>query len=386
MYKKTKITLLLAIVLIAISCNKQTPNLNNELDSIISKYVPDKRVAILNVDIIKQGNSLILKGETTLDNAKRDILQFFTKKGYNVQDSISILPNESVGNSKWALISISVAQLRSEADNSAELVSQTIMGTPVKVLKRSQEWSLIQTPDNYISWIKDLSLKFLSDAEMQKWRKSPRVIYLPAYGNIVDKKGQMLSDIVSGCIVQKINSTNERTKILTFQGDTGFIDSKKLMDFNDWKNDTVYTVDDLISDAKNMLGIPYLWGGTSIKAMDCSGFIKTIYFKNGIITARDASQQVLYGDSVSLADNYKHLQRGDLLFFESPSSGRITHVAMHIGNKEYIQAAGRVKINSLDSTKANFSAFRIPTLKYAKRYTDNTLQKGICFVKNHGWY
>ena len=106
----------------------------------------------------------------------------------------------------------------------------------------------------------------------------------------------------------------------------------------------------------------------------------------GMILARDASQQVNYADSVSIADNYSHLQKGDLLFFGFKDPLRITHVAMYIGDTEYIQAAGRVKINSLDSTRENFSDFRIPMFLSARRYVGQESQKGILFVKDHPWY
>jgi cell wall-associated NlpC family hydrolase len=51
----------------------------------------------------------------------------------------------------------------------------------------------------------------------------------------------------------------------------------------------------LVATARTLMGAPYLWGGTSAKGMDCSGFTKTIYLMNGLILPRDASQQVHVG-------------------------------------------------------------------------------------------
>ncbi len=388
MIRLTYYAFVLFAVFLAVSCGEPDDKLQLEVDSITKKWVPDKREAIFNVTLTKPGSRhVILAGETNLEDAKKDLLSYFKEKDYLITDSISLLPDSSVGNQKWALVNISVAQLRYKPDNASELVSQATLGTPVKVLKRNRYWVLVQTPDNYIAWIKQLSLSFLSESDFSHWKHSKRVIYTSNYGELLDADNQIFSDIVEGCILQKISNNNARTKVIHPKGDTVFVYNTDIRDFDEWKNDTIYKIQELINKAKELRGIPYLWGGTSVKAMDCSGFIKTIYFSKGIILSRDASQQVLYGDSVSLADNYSHLQNGDLLFFTtSEKSKRITHVAMYIGNNEYIQAAGRVKINSLDSTKSNFSAFRIPTLKLAKRYKGQKSQKGICKVKNHEWY
>src|SRR5699024_4878699 len=99
----------------------------------------------------------------------------------------------------------------------------------------------------------------------------------------------------------------------------------------------------LVATAKTMTGAPYLWGGTSTKGMDCSGFTKTIFFMNGWVIPRDASQQVHAGESIDTSEGFDNLRPGDLLFFGRPatetSPQRVVHVGMWIGNNEFIHSS-----------------------------------------------
>jgi cell wall-associated NlpC family hydrolase len=90
----------------------------------------------------------------------------------------------------------------------------------------------------------------------------------------------------------------------------------------------------IVSDASNYLGNPYVWGGTSLTTgADCSGFTQAIYAENGISIPRTAAEQAASGTSVSMDD----LQAGDLLFYSDGSS--ISHVAIYAGDGQVIHSA-----------------------------------------------
>jgi gamma-D-glutamyl-L-lysine dipeptidyl-peptidase len=98
---------------------------------------------------------------------------------------------------------------------------------------------------------------------------------------------------------------------------------------------------DLVNAGKLFLGRPYLWGGTSGFAFDCSGFTHTIYDANGVTIPRDSDAQADFtghGTQVAASD----LQPGDLIFYASnltdPST--IYHVAMFAGNGNMLEAYG----------------------------------------------
>src|SRR5690606_1591432 len=110
----------------------------------------------------------------------------------------------------------------------------------------------------------------------------------------------------------------------------------------------------MVETSKTLLGRPYMWGGTSTKGMDCSGFTKTVYFLNGFQLPRDASQQVFAGSLVSKnPEEYSSFKKGDFLFFGTRGTegkpDKVVHVAMYLGDGRFINASGEIKIESLNS-------------------------------------
>lgn len=87
----------------------------------------------------------------------------------------------------------------------------------------------------------------------------------------------------------------------------------------------------VVADAKQYLGVPYVWGGESPSGLDCSGLVQRTFADLGIDLPRVAADQQKVGTPVaSLAD----AQPGDLLFFGQPAY----HVAIYLGNNQLIEA------------------------------------------------
>ena len=105
----------------------------------------------------------------------------------------------------------------------------------------------------------------------------------------------------------------------------------------------------LVEYAKKFLGLPYVWGGTSLTTgADCSGFCMAIHNKFGIQLMRvaddqrkgptDAYVKLGYKKGTRIADN--NLAPGDLVFYCKAGNGVADHVAMYIGNNKVIHEAG----------------------------------------------
>ena len=90
----------------------------------------------------------------------------------------------------------------------------------------------------------------------------------------------------------------------------------------------------LISNAKQYLGLPYVWGGNSLSnGVDCSGYTKLIYAQYGVTLERHSGHQAQQGTAVTM----ETIRPGDLVFYAR--DGRVYHVAIYIGNGQIIHAA-----------------------------------------------
>ncbi|WP_153730569.1 C40 family peptidase [Sporosarcina obsidiansis] len=90
----------------------------------------------------------------------------------------------------------------------------------------------------------------------------------------------------------------------------------------------------LISSARNYLGTPYSYGGTTPYGFDCSGYTKYVFNQEGISLPRTTGQQYSTGTSVSKSD----LEVGDLVFFNTTGRG-VSHVGVYTGSDNFIHAS-----------------------------------------------
>lgn len=99
--------------------------------------------------------------------------------------------------------------------------------------------------------------------------------------------------------------------------------------------------------AHRFTGTPYVYGGTSERGIDCSGFTQRVFAVNGIKLPRTADVQYGVGKAVPRGKE----EPGDLVFFETYCPGP-SHVGIFLGNGQFIHASSSrgVTVSSLSES------------------------------------
>ena len=376
--EKIKLIALSCAILLAGNIINAQENVNELIGSIKKQLAPDSRIAIVDIKANESNGKWILKGKVDNNILKHQILQNLSANGVKYIDSISVL--EYTQKKPWAVVKLAIASHRTGGKHAAEMATQTIMGTPVKILEYSGDWARVQTPDEYISYVPSNSLHKMTQIEFDAWRKSKRYIVTEYQTELADANGNTVSDLVMGNILEYKGENGDKIELSTPDGRIGYVNKNEVKELSAWANQT-FDAEFISKVAHRLMGHGYLWGGTSTKVTDCSGLVKVSYFANGIILHRDASQQALIGN-VMKAEDWKKAELGDLLFFGT-KSGRVTHVAIYLKDGEYIHCSGRVKLNSVDPQADNY--LTTPFLSMT-RINGKIGTRGITMVKDHIWY
>ena len=107
------------------------------------------------------------------------------------------------------------------------------------------------------------------------------------------------------------------------------------------------TAESIIATAKQYIGVPYVWGGSTPSGFDCSGYVQYVFRLHGINLPRTSKEQYTVGSWISKAN----LKPGDLVYFNTDGSG-VSHLGIYIGNNQFIHSSTSkgVTITSLDNS------------------------------------
>ncbi|TDN88163.1 SH3 domain-containing protein [Salegentibacter sp. 24] len=390
---KPYLALLLSFFLLA-SCKqkgekKEEKLLESKIAEVEEAYAPDSRTALFEVEAKENGGSYILKGESNKPEAVASLKEKLQSENIKFVDSIRVLPDaEELNNKTRGVVKISVANLRDEPKHSAQLVTQATLGLPLKVYKKQGSWYYVQTPEGYLAWVDYGGIENMSQEAFSQWKSFDKLIFTEPTGNSYiepNSDAQTVSDLVAGNILELVGEQNKFYEVKYPDGKKAFVKKANAQPYDDWITSLGQTEEDLVATSKKLMGIPYLWGGTSPKGVDCSGYTKTIFFLNGMVIPRDASQQIKTGEVVDSEKNFDNLVKGDLLFFGKPAtdstSERVIHVGMWIGNNKFIHSMGNVHISNFDTEAEDFDEYNYNRYLRSKRIL-NKEDKGLIYLKN----
>jgi gamma-D-glutamyl-L-lysine dipeptidyl-peptidase len=371
---------------------EETKMITDVLKDAKQKLAPDRRIAVFDVQGEPRGDAVVLTGEIQSAEMKRALVALFKEHGVNaIADSLTALPQASLGGKSRGVVSVSVANIRSKPDHSAEMATQALLGTPLKILKKEHGWYYVQTPDEYLGWTDD-DIQVMTPADYEAWVARPKIIVTTEVSSVRASKesgSQQIGDIVAGCILALKKDARTHFEVEYPDARTGYVRKKDAAHLDAYLARVKATQKSIVATAKRFIGIPYFWGGTSPKALDCSGFSKTVYSLNGIQLPRDASQQALVGEPLDTTDGL-NFQPGDLLFFGAKATGdrkeRVTHVAISVGGKRFLHASGQVRYNSFDSKDPDFSEYRLKAFLRARRIIGAPESSGVRFLTHIPYY
>lgn len=210
---------------------------------------------------------------------------------------------------------VTVAPVRAENSDRAEIVTEILYGESADILEVNKNWTKIKMHyDGYEGWMDTKQIKQVSEEYLANRKVS---LITEGFSSVMTLDGKTLLSMGSEVEFPAVASRRS----------------------HDVRESIALT-------AKEFLNIPYLWGGKSFFAVDCSGFVQLVYKIHNIKMPRDTYQQAEVGEVLSFVEES---QPGDLAFFEN-SEGKIIHVGIMLENQKIIHASGKIRIDTLDSS------------------------------------
>lgn len=333
------------------------------MDSLKSVHLEDTRTTYWQLELHGYDGLYAVEGELVSRDAYLALDQALKQQFPMVENRVRLLTDEGVTPLVNGLVNNSVIHLRAAPSSKTEMVTQALMGSPVRILTERDGKILVQIPSGYLGWVNIPEVAPLNADELTRHRESDKLICTAQYGTVYsepDASSLAVSDVVVGCMLERVSENDAFYQVRYPDGRIGWIRKGSCVPAEEvlFKEPTQ---EGLMKTALAFHGIPYLWGGTSSKAIDCSGLITNIYFMNGVQLPRDADQQTLVGREIATGYSPEGLEPGDLLFFgrraTETEEENVTHVAMYMGEGAFIHSAGykeRVSINSMDSLQENY--------------------------------
>ena len=281
--------------------------------------------------------------------------------------------NSTSQTSYKATVTATSLNVRSGAGTSYSVITKLSKGTVVDVLESaSNGWKKVKTSNGTTGWVSGSYLTTGVVEQPSTDSSTSQTSYKATVNtdSLNMRKGagtsySIITKLSRGTVVDVLESaSNGWKKVKTSNGTTGWVSGSYLTTgvVEQPSTPSFNKVQAVLDLANKQLGKPYVWGAEGPNSFDCSGLVYYVY-KNaaGITLPRTSSSQ--YGAGVAVSKS--NLQPGDLIFSSTDGTGKVTHVAIYVGNGQMIHAprtgknVEKVSISNSYWSKAYVGARRV---------------------------
>lgn len=275
-------------------------------------------------------------------------------KGFIVADYASETPPPV-----YKYVTANSLNVRSGTSAETEKLSTLTKGSRVQVLGQQDDWMNVITTDSVKGYV---LAEYISET-------APKVYNYINANQLNVRKGpstgtSKLATLKSGDQVQFLGNNGEWSKVVTKDDVEGYVLSKyvvanpkQVSRSASSQSHNASLATKILDYAQEFLGVKYVYGGSTPKGFDCSGFTQYVFKKFKISLPRSSEDYASIGSKVSRND----LKPGDLLLFDRYDNWQLGHVGIYIGGDKFIHAStskGKVVIGTLSKYGGNLLGIR----------------------------